>query len=113
MTNAGNKGPGDHFRAEGDTAVATRPKRKVGHPRQYKVLLLNDDYTTMDFVVMILETVFHHPKVRAEEIMMEVHERGVGVAGIFSFEVAETKVQRVHDLAREHEHPLRCTMEAA
>lgn len=99
---------------ESDTGVetATRPKKKVGHPRMYKVMLLNDDYSTMDFVVMVLETVFRHPRVRAEEIMMEVHEKGSGVAGVYSFQVAETKVHKVQDLAREHEHPLKCTMEA-
>ena len=103
----------DKFQSEGDTALATRSKKKVGRPNLYKVLLLNDDYTTMDFVTMILETVFHHSKAEAEKIMMEVHEKGVGVAGIYSFEVAETKVKKVVDLARENEHPLRCTMEVA
>jgi len=102
----------ESWQSDGDVEIATRPKKKVGRPRMYKVMLLNDDYTTMDFVILVLETVFRHPKVRAEEIMMEVHEKGMGVAGVYSFQVAETKVRKVQDLAREHEHPLRCTMEA-
>ncbi len=102
----------DPWAKEGGVEFATRSKKKTGRPRMYKVLLLNDDYTTMDFVVLVLETVFRHPRVRAEEIMMEVHSKGSGVAGVYSFQVAETKVQKVQDLARENEHPLRCTMEA-
>jgi ATP-dependent Clp protease adaptor protein ClpS len=102
----------DPWESEGDVEFATRSKKKTGRPRMYKVILLNDDYTTMDFVILVLETVFRHPRVRAEEIMMEVHFKGLGVAGVYSFQVAETKVRKVQDLAREHEHPLRCTMEA-
>ena len=95
----------------GGTAVLARPEDRVERPRRWQVLLLNDDYTTMEFVVMVLETVFHHSTEAATEIMLAVHEQGVGVAGIYPYEVAETKVRRVAELAREHQHPLRCTME--
>jgi len=102
----------ENWHSDSDVEIATRSKKKAARPRMYKVILLNDDYSTMDFVVLVLETVFRHPRVRAEEIMIEVHEKGSGVAGVYSFQVAETKVHKVQDLAREHEHPLKCTMEA-
>lgn len=97
---------------QGETAVLSRQEDRVERPRRFKVLLLNDDYTTMDFVVMVLTTVFHHSHEAATEIMFDVHEKGVGIAGIYGYEVAETKVRRVSELAREHQFPLRCTMEA-
>jgi ATP-dependent Clp protease adaptor protein ClpS len=75
------------------------------------VFLHNDDYTTQQFVVYILETIFHHPHEMAHEIMMHVHTRGLGVAGLFTYEVAEAKVQRVHQEARENDFPLQCTIE--
>lgn len=96
---------------EGDGSVATEREQKLERPRLYKVLLHNDDYTTMDFVVMILMTVFHHPEPEAVQIMLHVHQRGVGVAGVFSYEIAETKAAKVSRLAREHEFPLRCSVE--
>lgn len=80
-------------------------------PPRYKVLLHNDDYTTMDFVVLILQTVFNKDTVTATEIMLNVHKAGVGVAGIYTRDVAETKVAVVHELSRKNEHPLKCTME--
>ena len=82
-------------------------------PPQFKVLLHNDDYTTMDFVVMVLETVFHKSAEEATLIMLNVHEQGVGVAGVYPRDVAETKVILVHDLARKNEYPLKCSMEKA
>ncbi len=88
-----------------------KPKAKTKKPSMYKVILLNDDYTPMDFVILILEKFFHKNKTEAAEIMMHVHRRGVGVCGIFTFEIAETKVTQVMDYAREHEQPLQCTME--
>jgi len=94
-----------------ESDVAVESDRRVRRPRRYKVLLLNDDYTTMEFVVQILTEVFRHDTDRAVEVMLHVHHRGVGVAGIYSREVAETKVARVTELARQHEFPLRCTME--
>lgn len=83
----------------------------LDEPSRFKVLLHNDDYTTMDFVVMILQTVFNKDMETATEIMLNVHKKGVGVAGIYSRDVAETKVAVVHELSRKHEHPLKCTMQ--
>lgn len=96
---------------EGESAVATESKKQLQRPRLYKVLLHNDDYTTMEFVVFVLTTIFQHSEEKAVQIMLHVHQRGVGVAGVYSYEIAETKVQKTTDLAREHEYPLRCTME--
>lgn len=96
---------------DGDTAVATKKKAKTKKPKLYKVLLHNDDYTSMEFVVMILASIFHLQENRAVEVMLHVHERGVGVAGVYTYEVAETKVRKAMDLAREYEFPLRCSME--
>ncbi|MGA7714303.1 MAG: ATP-dependent Clp protease adapter ClpS [Rhizomicrobium sp.] len=94
----------------GASAVTkTRPKTKK--PSLYKVLLLNDDYTPMDFVVHILEKIFGKNHEEAMEIMLHVHRHGVGICGVFTFEVAETKVAQVIEFARHHEHPLQCTME--
>jgi len=105
------KRPDDGLWQQEDADVATDTDRRPVPPRRYKVLLLNDDYTTMEFVVKILVEVFHHPHDEAVEIMLHVHHRGVGVAGVYSFDVAETKVARVSVLARASEFPLRCTME--
>ena len=90
----------------------TRPKEKLKQPRLYRVLLHNDDYTTMEFVVWILQNVFHHDETTATRIMLHVHKNGVGVAGIYSHEIAEVRATRVETLAREHEYPLRCSIEA-
>jgi ATP-dependent Clp protease adaptor protein ClpS len=100
-----------HHDPQGDSAVATANEQKTARPRMFKVLLHNDDYTTMDFVVMILMTVFRHPESTAVEIMMSVHQKGVGVAGVYSYEVAETKAAKVTRIARAHEFPLRCSVE--
>jgi ATP-dependent Clp protease adaptor protein ClpS len=96
---------------QGDSAVATETQKKVKRPRLYKVLLHNDDYTTMEFVVFVLTTIFNHDEEKAVQIMLHVHRSGVGVAGVFAYEIAETKVQKTTELAREHEFPLRCSME--
>jgi ATP-dependent Clp protease adaptor protein ClpS len=96
-------------REEGD--VATETSKELRPPPLFKVFLHNDDYTTMDFVVFILETIFHHSQEAALQIMMHVHTRGVGVAGLYPYETAEAKVSQVHTLAEEHEYPLRCTVE--
>jgi ATP-dependent Clp protease adaptor protein ClpS len=94
----------------GAGAVA-QARQKTKRPSLYKVLLLNDDYTPMEFVVHILEKIFGKGREEAIEIMLNVHHRGVGVCGVYTFEVAETKVAQVIDIARRHEHPLQCTME--
>jgi len=77
----------------------------------YKVLMLNDDYTPMDFVVHVLQNIFKKPESEAVRIMLQVHQSGVGICGVYSFEVAETKVTQVVDYARQHQHPLQCTLE--
>ncbi len=111
MSAGDDKHQAPDWMSEEDAGVATEEELEAREPRRYKVLLLNDDYTTMEFVVMILMTVFHHPEARAVEIMLAVHHEGAGVAGVYPFEVAETKVGKVHDLARQNEFPLRCTLE--
>ncbi len=104
----------ERTRNPGDTAVAipkTRTARKVATPPLFKVLLHNDHYTTMEFVVQVLIEVFHHDLDRAMRIMLHVHERGVGVAGTYAMEIAETKVEKVKSMARAAEFPLLCTVE--
>ena len=98
---------------EGDQqiGVATKPKPKTKKPPLYKVLLLNDDYTPMEFVVAVLERFFGLTHAQSFEIMLTVHKRGVAVVGVFSYEIAETKVTQVMDYAQRHQHPLQCTME--
>ena len=88
-----------------------KPKPKTKKPNMYKVILLNDDYTPMDFVIRVLEKFFAKTREEATEIMLHVHRRGVGICGIYTYEVAETKVMQVMDFARAQEQPLQCTME--
>jgi len=95
----------------GEEDVATEDQDRVERPPLFKVLLHNDDYTTVDFVEMVLRTIFHKPDEEASAITRFVHTRGVGVAGIYSHEIAETKVARVMELARANEFPLLCTLE--
>jgi ATP-dependent Clp protease adaptor protein ClpS len=94
---------------EGGTSTIIR--NKVELPKKYKVLLHNDDYTTMEFVIFILQGVFHKTRDEAERIMMEVHKNGIGLCGIYTFEIAESKAKKVERLARENSHPLMCTIE--
>ncbi|MCR9151825.1 MAG: ATP-dependent Clp protease adapter ClpS [Rhodobacteraceae bacterium] len=96
---------------DGETSVVTKTRTKTQRPPLYKVLLLNDDYTPMEFVVHVLERFFGMNHSQAFEIMLTVHKKGVAVVGVFSFEVAETKVAQVMDFSRRHQHPLQCTME--
>lgn len=103
--------PQKHQQSEREHAIA-QTDRRVEHPPMFRVIVHNDDYTPMDFVVMILREVFHRAPVDAVRIMLEVHTRGFGVAGTYPFEVAETKVHRVHQLAAANEHPLKCSIEA-
>ena len=93
------------------TAVITRTRTKTKKPSLYRVLILNDDYTPMEFVVHVLERFFQKNHDAAYRIMMHVHNHGVGECGVYTFEVAETKVSQVMDLARQHQHPLQCVME--
>src|SRR5436190_2358073 len=93
------------------TGVVVKTKVKTKKPSMYKVLLLNDDYTPMEFVVHVLERFFNKNREDATQIMLHVHRRGVGVCGVYTYEVAETKVTQVIDFARRHEHPLQCTLE--
>ncbi|MEQ8603518.1 MAG: ATP-dependent Clp protease adapter ClpS [Marivibrio sp.] len=97
------KGPGG--------AVVTKTKPKTKKPSMYKVLMLNDDYTPMEFVVYVLERFFGKSRDQATQIMLHVHHRGVGVCGVYTYEVAETKVTQVMDTARKEGHPLQCTLE--
>jgi ATP-dependent Clp protease adaptor protein ClpS len=94
-----------------EVVTRTRTQKKVKQPPLYRVLLHNDDYTTMEFVVHVLQSIFHHDEAEATQIMLHVHRKGIGVAGVYTKEVAETKVEQVHDLARSHEYPLRCSLE--
>jgi len=88
-----------------------KARQELKKPPLYRVFLLNDDYTTMDFVVSVLEKVFHKSTVEATQIMLHVHKNGKGLAGTYTREIAETKIGTVHTLAREHEFPLKCSME--
>ncbi|CAK0763032.1 specificity factor for ClpA-ClpP chaperone-protease complex [Azospirillaceae bacterium] len=94
-----------------DSGVAVKARSKTKTPSMYKVLMLNDDYTPMEFVVQILEQIFHKSRQEATRIMLHVHRRGVGVCGVYTYEVAETKVAQVMDYARQNQHPLQCTLE--
>lgn len=99
----------DKRKEQGDSSVLER--RKVDEPKKFKVLLLNDHYTTMEFVVLVLKTVFRLSSAQSTRIMLHVHNTGVGVAGIYTREIAETKMAQVHDMAREAGHPLQCELE--
>ena len=93
--------------------ASTRTKPKLQRPPLYKVILLNDDYTPMEFVVLCLQRFFRMSMEEATRVMLHVHQKGVGVCGVFSYEVAETKVGQVIDFARQNQHPLQCTLEKA
>jgi ATP-dependent Clp protease adaptor protein ClpS len=93
------------------TAVIARPRQKTKKPSLYRVLILNDDYTPMEFVVHVLERFFSKSREEATRIMLHVHQKGVGICGVYTYEVAETKVTQVMDMARKHQHPLQCTLE--
>ena len=106
--NTKRRGPG----APG-TAVITKTKPQTKRPSLYRVLLLNDDYTPMEFVVIVLKRFFHMDLEQATRVMLHVHQRGVGVCGVFPYEIAETKVNQVMDFAKKNQHPLQCTLEKA
>jgi ATP-dependent Clp protease adaptor protein ClpS len=117
----GSDGDGDNRREDGrtgggsgdapNTGVVVKTRPRTRKPAMYKVLMLNDDYTPMEFVVHVLERFFQKTREEATRIMLHVHRRGVGVCGVFTYEVAETKVTQVMDLARQNQHPLQCTIE--
>jgi ATP-dependent Clp protease adaptor protein ClpS len=94
-----------------DDSTETIIKNKLELPKKYKVLLHNDDYTTMEFVIFILQHVFHKTSVEAEKIMLAVHHQGVGTCGVYTFEIAETKSNKVAQLAKENSQPLKCSVE--
>lgn len=106
----GDQGDDGHL-PERQNGLLLKPRPKTRKPNMYKVLILNDDYTPMEFVVHILERFFNKNRQEATDIMLHVHRRGVGICGIFTHEVAETKVAQVLDFARANEQPLQCTME--
>ena len=102
-------------KSEGDddfeVGIATKSRPKTKKPAMYKVLMLNDDYTPMEFVIHVLERYFAMTQEEATRIMLHVHQRGVGICGVFTHELAETKATQVMDLARQNDHPLQCTIE--
>lgn len=106
-------GEGQDDDAGTGVGVATRTRAKSKKPSLYKVLMLNDDYTPMEFVVLVLQSFFRMSIEDATRVMLHVHQKGVGVCGIFSYEVAESKVSQVIDFARQNQHPLQCTLEKA
>ena len=111
---AGSNNPPDGPRRDdGDakTGIVTKTRPKTKKPNLYKVLLFNDDFTPMEFVVLVLERFFNKGQEEATRIMLHVHHKGVGICGVYTYEVAETKVTQVMDFSRQHGHPLQCTME--
>ena len=103
---------GDNRRKDqSETGVIVKQETKTKKPSLYKVLMLNDDYTPMEFVVHVLERFFNKTRAEATRIMLHVHQRGVGVCGVYTYEVAETKVNQTMEFARRHQHPLQCTLE--
>ena len=111
---AGNNGNNNGAGRDGDdprTGIVTKTRPKTQKPSLYKVLILNDDYTPMEFVVHVLERFFNKGREDAQRIMMHVHQKGVGICGVYTYEIAETKVTQVMDFARQHQHPLQCRME--
>jgi len=111
MTGEDRDDPGDGTGPS--VGIATRTRTRTKKPSLYKVLMLNDDYTPMEFVVHVLQQFFRMDMEQATRVMLHVHQRGAGVCGIFSYEVAETKVNQVMDFARQNQHPLQCTLEKA
>ena len=107
------EGDDDAHDGEGQVGIATKTRAKPKKPSQYKVLLLNDDYTPMEFVVIVLKRFFRMDMEEATRVMLHVHQKGVGICGIFPYEVAETKVNQVMEFARQNQHPLQCTLEKA
>ena len=101
----------EHVFENAEAGVATEIRRETKRPMMYKVLLHNDDYTSQEFVVLVLETIFHKSEMEATQIMLAVHHHGVSVVGVYPYEIAETKVGKVLSLARQYDYPLQCTLE--
>jgi ATP-dependent Clp protease adaptor protein ClpS len=103
----------DKYKDDGNAGVglATKPKPKTRKPSLYKVFMLNDDYTPMEFVIHVLERFFKKNRDEATQIMLNIHNKGVGLCGVYAYDIADTKVNQVMDFARQHQHPLQCTME--
>jgi ATP-dependent Clp protease adaptor protein ClpS len=106
-----SEGDRKNNKTDGQVGVVTKTRPKTKKPSMYKVLMLNDDYTPMEFVVHVLQLYFGKNREEATQIMLHVHQRGVGVCGVYTYEVAETKVAQVMEHARRHQHPLQCTLE--
>jgi ATP-dependent Clp protease adaptor protein ClpS len=106
-----SENPTDNERNDSHELAVEEARPKLKRPPLYRVFLLNDDFTPMAFVVDILETIFSMERTRATQVMLEVHTKGKGVCGVFNFEIAETKVAQVMGIAKQHQHPLLCTME--
>ena len=102
---------GNQPESDGDQQVLTKDRPKAARPSLYKVMLLNDDFTPMEFVILVLKKFFMKTDAEAQRVMLQVHNDGAGLAGIYTFEVAETKVYAVNEFSRRHKHPLKCTME--
>jgi ATP-dependent Clp protease adaptor protein ClpS len=111
VTAASPRSPNGDDDGRSGTAIITKTKPRTKRPNLYRVLLLNDDYTPMEFVVHVLERFFNKTRDDATRIMLHVHHNGVGECGVYTYEVAETKVTQVMDFARKHQHPLQCVME--
>ncbi|CAN5787192.1 hypothetical protein BH11PSE3_BH11PSE3_36580 [soil metagenome] len=105
------EGDGDGDGRDGRTGALTLTRTKTKKPSMYKVLMLNDDYTPMEFVIDVLENIFQKNSEEATQIMLHVHQKGVGICGVYTYEIAETKVTQTVDYARKNQHPLQCTLE--
>ena len=101
----------DEIRFNPDEGVEVKDRQEVKTPSLYRVFLMNDDYTTMEFVIHVLEEIFHKPPAEATQIMLHVHKNGKGLAGVYTREIAETKIETVHELAQQNGFPLKCAME--
>ncbi|MEN0077876.1 MAG: ATP-dependent Clp protease adapter ClpS [Pseudomonadota bacterium] len=111
LSGPGENTPNDEEGGGGKTGLATKTRVRTKKPSLYRVMLLNDDYTPMEFVVFILERLFNKSREEATRIMLHVHQKGVGMCGVYTYEVAETKVAQVLDMAQRNQHPLQCIME--
>ncbi len=109
----GSQDNDDHRDSGGQSGLATKTRAKPKKPSQFKVLMLNDDYTPMEFVVIVLKRFFQMDMEQATRVMLHVHQKGVGICGVFTYEIAETKVNQVMDFAKANQHPLQCTLEKA